>query len=165
MAKQPTKKAQKLMQKCTYCLRPYQSLCWCLLRFGKREAGDCRFSGVINPAATLFASWAWGFYPQSCLLFALIFRLVFWSMMQLWWLENIHRRMQLDNKPLAEVIPVAVDGVVINYFSHVYGHCCIITDGLCQWFNGACMSPIPLMPRWVCSFLCLLPLALPRGWL
>jgi hypothetical protein len=54
---------------------------------GRREAVIVGVAVTLTLAATLFASWAWGFTLNRVSLFALIFRSASWSMTPSWWLK------------------------------------------------------------------------------
>jgi len=67
---------------------------------------------ILTLAATLFASWAWGFTLNRVSLFALIFSIGILVDDAIVVVENIHRHRALDpGAPLAELIPKAVDEV------------------------------------------------------
>lgn len=77
---------------------------------GRREA---LIVGVaVGLAATLFASWAWGFTLNRVSLFALIFSIGILVDDAIVVVENIHRHQALHpDKTLLQLIPGAVDEV------------------------------------------------------
>ncbi|MCG2583807.1 efflux RND transporter permease subunit [Massilia sp. TS11] len=103
-------KATKLMQKLLFATLSVVALVGVAL--GKREAAIVGVAVVLTLAATLFASWAWGFTLNRVSLFALIFSIGILVDDAIVVVENIHRHQQLfPNKTLAELIPGAVDEV------------------------------------------------------
>src|SRR5512143_3205797 len=67
---------------------------------------------TLTLAATLFASWAWGFTLNRVSLFALIFSIGILVDDAIVVVENIHRWHGLEpDKPLWQIIPGAVDEV------------------------------------------------------
>ena len=100
---------------------------------------------MLTLAATLFASWAWGFTLNRVSLFALIFSIGILVDDAIVVVENIHRRMLLDGKPLAEVIPVAVDEVggptILATFTVIAA---LLPMAFVSGLMGPYMSPIPI---------------------
>ena len=67
---------------------------------------------ILTLAATLFASWAWGFTLNRVSLFALIFSIGILVDDAIVVVENIHRHRALEpGAPLVALIPKAVDEV------------------------------------------------------
>ena len=81
-----------------------------LAALGRREAAIVGIAVVLTLAATLFASWAWGFTLNRVSLFALIFSIGILVDDAIVVVENIHRRRERGGT-LREVIPAAVDEV------------------------------------------------------
>ncbi|MGB9192440.1 MAG: efflux RND transporter permease subunit, partial [Azonexus sp.] len=104
-----TEKAQKLIGKLIFATAFVVLLVFFAL--GKREALIVGIAVTLTLAATLFASWAWGFTLNRVSLFALIFSIGILVDDAIVVVENIHRRSMLDHAPLASVIPGAVDEV------------------------------------------------------
>ena len=103
-------KAQKLIQKLLFATASVVALVFIAL--GRREAAIVGPAVVLTLAATLFASWAWGFTLNRVSLFALIFSIGILVDDAIVVVENIHRHQQLfPDKTLAELIPGAVDEV------------------------------------------------------
>jgi multidrug efflux pump subunit AcrB len=76
---------------------------------GRREAAVVGSAVVLTLAATLFASWAWGFTLNRVSLFALIFSIGILVDDAIVVVENIHRHAALaPDRPLADLIPAAV---------------------------------------------------------
>ncbi|HNC04073.1 MAG TPA: efflux RND transporter permease subunit, partial [Agitococcus sp.] len=136
-------KAQKLMQKLLFATLSVIVLVFIAL--GKREAVIVGLAVLLTLAATLFASWAWGFTLNRVSLFALIFSIGILVDDAIVVVENIHRRMQLDNKPLAEVIPAAVDEVgnptILATFTVIAA---LLPMAFVSGLMGPYMSPIPI---------------------
>jgi multidrug efflux pump subunit AcrB len=77
-----------------------------LVTLGRREAATVGVAVLLTLAATLFASWAWGFTLNRVSLFALIFSIGILVDDAIVVVENIHRRRALTpDVPLAELIP------------------------------------------------------------
>jgi multidrug efflux pump subunit AcrB len=102
-------KASKLIQKLVFATLSVVALVWAAL--GRREAVVVGSAVVLTLAATLFASWAWGFTLNRVSLFALIFSIGILVDDAIVVVENIHRRSAIDRGAPAEMIPVAVDEV------------------------------------------------------
>lgn len=136
-------KAQKLMQKLLFATLSVIVLVFIAL--GKREAVIVGLAVLLTLAATLFASWAWGFTLNRVSLFALIFSIGILVDDAIVVVENIHRRMQLDNKPLVEVIPAAVDEVgsptILATFTVIAA---LLPMAFVSGLMGPYMSPIPI---------------------
>jgi multidrug efflux pump subunit AcrB len=103
-------KAQKLIQKLLFATVSVIALVFFAL--GRREAAIVGTAVILTLAATLFASWAWGFTLNRVSLFALIFSIGILVDDAIVVVENIHRHQQLfPGKSLTEIIPGAVDEV------------------------------------------------------
>ncbi len=102
-------KAKKLIQKLIFATASVVLLVlWAL---GKREAVIVGAAVLLTLAATLFASWAWGFTLNRVSLFALIFSIGILVDDAIVVVENIHRRTALDHDGMDAIIPRAVDEV------------------------------------------------------
>jgi multidrug efflux pump subunit AcrB len=83
-----------------------------LVALGRREAVIVGVAVLLTLAATLFASWAWGFTLNRVSLFALIFSIGILVDDAIVVVENIHRHRALEpTAPLSALIPAAVDEV------------------------------------------------------
>ena len=102
-------KAASLMKKLAFATLSVVALV--LVALGRREAAIVGAAVVLTLAATLFASWAWGFTLNRVSLFALIFSIGILVDDAIVVVENIHRRRERDGAALAAVIPAAVDEV------------------------------------------------------
>ncbi|MEQ1516185.1 MAG: efflux RND transporter permease subunit, partial [Usitatibacteraceae bacterium] len=103
-------KAKKLIQKLLFATASVVALVFFAL--GRREAAIVGTAVILTLAATLFASWAWGFTLNRVSLFALIFSIGILVDDAIVVVENIHRHQQLHpEKSLLELIPGAVDEV------------------------------------------------------
>ena len=91
-------KAKKLIQKLIFATASVVLLV--LFAIGKREALIVGVAVLLTLAATLFASWAWGFTLNRVSLFALIFSIGILVDDAIVVVENIHRRMSLDHDGL-----------------------------------------------------------------
>jgi multidrug efflux pump subunit AcrB len=78
---------------------------------GRREALIVGAAVILTLAATLFASWAWGFTLNRVSLFALIFSIGILVDDAIVVVENIHRRRAREGGPLRAIVPAAVDEV------------------------------------------------------
>ena len=103
-------KAQKLIQKLLFATASVVALVFIAL--GRREAVIVGLAVILTLAATLFASWAWGFTLNRVSLFALIFSIGILVDDAIVVVENIHRHQHLyPGRALAQIIPAAVDEV------------------------------------------------------
>ncbi len=103
-------KAMKLIQKLVFATLSVVALVFATL--GRREAAIVGAAVILTLAATLFASWAWGFTLNRVSLFALIFSIGILVDDAIVVVENIHRHRGLaPDAPLAALIPQAVDEV------------------------------------------------------
>ncbi len=136
-------KALKLIQKLIFATLSVVVLVF--LTLGRREALIVGVAVMLTLAATLFASWAWGFTLNRVSLFALIFSIGILVDDAIVVVENIHRRMVLDRKPLIEVIPLAVDEVggptILATFTVIAA---LLPMAFVTGLMGPYMSPIPI---------------------
>ncbi len=136
-------KAQKLIQKLAFATASVVLLVW--LAVGWREAVVVGAAVVITLAATLFASWAWGFTINRVSLFALIFAIGILVDDAIVIVENINRHMGLGGGSLAELIPAAVDEVggptILATFTVIAA---LLPMAFVSGLMGPYMSPIPI---------------------
>ncbi|MEQ1662582.1 MAG: efflux RND transporter permease subunit, partial [Thiobacillus sp.] len=136
-------KAKKLIQKLIFATASVVLLV--LFAIGKREALIVGAAVLLTLAATLFASWAWGFTLNRVSLFALIFSIGILVDDAIVVVENIHRRMGLDHDGLAEIIPRAVDEVggptILATFTVIAA---LLPMAFVSGLMGPYMSPIPI---------------------
>jgi len=103
-------KALKLIEKLIFATLSVVALVF--VAMGRREAAIVGIAVALTLAATLFASWAWGFTLNRVSLFALIFSIGILVDDAIVVVENIHRHLHLTpDRPLDELIPAAVDEV------------------------------------------------------
>ena len=136
-------KAQKLIQKLGFATASVVLLV--LFALGWREAIVVGAAVVVTLAATLFASWAWGFTLNRVSLFALIFSIGILVDDAIVVVENIHRHMALGGKKLLEAIPPAVDEVggptILATFTVIAA---LVPMAFVTGLMGPYMSPIPI---------------------
>ena len=137
-------KAMKLIKKLLFATSAVVALVW--LAMGRREAMVVGVAVLLTLAATLFASWAWGFTLNRVSLFALIFSIGILVDDAIVVVENIHRRRVLTpNLPLAEIIPDAVDEVgsptILATFTVIAA---LLPMAFVSGLMGPYMSPIPI---------------------
>jgi multidrug efflux pump subunit AcrB len=137
-------KAQKLIGKLAFATAFVVLLV--LVALGKREALIVGVAVMLTLAATLFASWAWGFTLNRVSLFALIFSIGILVDDAIVVVENIHRRRELEpGKPLIEVIPEAVDEVggptILATLTVIAA---LLPMAFVSGLMGPYMSPIPI---------------------
>jgi multidrug efflux pump subunit AcrB len=136
-------KAQKLIQKLAFATASVVLLV--LVALGWREAIVVGAAVVVTLAATLFASWAWGFTLNRVSLFALIFSIGILVDDAIVVVENIHRHMALGGRKLLEAIPVAVDEVggptILATFTVIAA---LVPMAFVSGLMGPYMSPIPI---------------------
>jgi multidrug efflux pump subunit AcrB len=136
-------KAQTLIKKLAFATASVVLLV--LFTLGRREALVVGAAVVVTLAITLFASWVWGFTLNRVSLFALIFSIGILVDDAIVVVENIHRRMQLDGKPLTEVIPAAVDEVggptILATFTVIAA---LLPMAFVSGLMGPYMAPIPI---------------------
>jgi multidrug efflux pump subunit AcrB len=137
-------KAQQLIKKLIFATLSVVALVWAAL--GRREAVIVGVAVLLTLAATLFASWAWGFTLNRVSLFALIFSIGILVDDAIVVVENIHRRRVLEpGKPLAALIPEAVDEVggptILATFTVIAA---LLPMAFVSGLMGPYMSPIPI---------------------
>jgi multidrug efflux pump subunit AcrB len=135
-------KAQKLIQKLLFATASVVLLV--VLAMGRREAIVVGAAVIITLAATLFASWAWGFTINRVSLFALIFSIGILVDDAIVVVENIHRHL-VHGGALDEVIPSAVDEVggptILATFTVIAA---LLPMAFVSGLMGPYMSPIPI---------------------
>lgn len=137
-------KAMKLIEKLLFVTVAVVGLVW--IAMGRREALVVGVAVILTLAATLFASWAWGFTLNRVSLFALIFSIGILVDDAIVVVENIHRRRVLSPKePLSEIIPSAVDEVgsptILATFTVIAA---LLPMAFVSGLMGPYMSPIPI---------------------
>ena len=137
-------KAVKLIQKLLFATLAVVVLVW--LTMGRREALVVGIAVLLTLAATLFASWAYGFTLNRVSLFALIFSIGILVDDAIVVVENIHRRRILaPHQSLAEIIPEAVDEVgsptILATFTVIAA---LLPMAFVSGLMGPYMSPIPI---------------------
>ena len=136
-------KAKKLIQKLIFATASVVLLV--LFALGRREALIVGAAVLLTLAATLFASWAWGFTLNRVSLFALIFSIGILVDDAIVVVENIHRRMGLDHDGLAAIIPRAVDEVggptILATLTVIAA---LLPMAFVSGLMGPYMSPIPI---------------------
>ncbi len=136
-------KAQKLIQKLIFATASVVLLV--LFALGRREALIVGAAVLLTLAATLFASWAWGFTLNRVSLFALIFSIGILVDDAIVVVENIHRRMGLDHDGMDAIIPRAVDEVggptILATFTVIAA---LLPMAFVTGLMGPYMSPIPI---------------------
>jgi len=139
-----TDKAQKLIGKLVFATAFVVLLV--LFALGKREAIIVGTAVTLTLAATLFASWAWGFTLNRVSLFALIFSIGILVDDAIVVVENIHRWQNLyPEKTLLEIIPGAVNEVggptILATFTVIAA---LLPMAFVSGLMGPYMSPIPI---------------------
>jgi multidrug efflux pump subunit AcrB len=139
-----TDKARKLIGKLGFATAFVVLLV--LLALGRREAVIVGAAVALTLAATLFASWAWGFTLNRVSLFALIFSIGILVDDAIVVVENIHRWHALyPQKKLWEIIPGAVDEVggptILATFTVIAA---LLPMAFVSGLMGPYMSPIPI---------------------
>ncbi|MCZ7562831.1 MAG: efflux RND transporter permease subunit [Burkholderiales bacterium] len=137
-------KAMKLIQKLVFATLSVVALVWAAL--GRREAVIVGVAVLLTLAATLFASWAWGFTLNRVSLFALIFSIGILVDDAIVVVENIHRHHGLyPDQPLTGLIPNAVDEVggptILATFTVIAA---LLPMAFVTGLMGPYMSPIPI---------------------
>jgi multidrug efflux pump subunit AcrB len=136
-------KAKKLIEKLLFATASVVILV--LLAVGKREAAVVGAAVIVTLAATLFASWAWGFTINRVSLFALIFAIGILVDDAIVIVENVHRHLSLDESSLSEIIPRAVDEVggptILATFTVIAA---LLPMAFVSGLMGPYMSPIPI---------------------
>jgi len=113
---------------------------------GRREAAIVGIAVILTLAATLFASWAYGFTLNRVSLFALIFSIGILVDDAIVVVENIHRHRQLEPEAsLVALIPRAVDEVggptILATFTVIAA---LLPMAFVTGLMGPYMSPIPI---------------------
>ena len=139
-----TEKAQKLIGKLIFATAFVVLLVFFAL--GRREAVIVGVAVTLTLAATLFASWAWGFTLNRVSLFALIFSIGILVDDAIVVVENIHRWQGLyPEKTLLEIIPPAVDEVggptILATLTVIAA---LLPMAFVTGLMGPYMSPIPI---------------------
>uniref|UniRef100_Q47AQ9 Acriflavin resistance protein n=1 Tax=Dechloromonas aromatica (strain RCB) TaxID=159087 RepID=Q47AQ9_DECAR len=139
-----TEKAQKLIGKLIFATAFVVALVFFAL--GRREAVIVGVAVTLTLAATLFASWAWGFTLNRVSLFALIFSIGILVDDAIVVVENIHRWQGLHpEKSLLEIIPGAVDEVggptILATLTVIAA---LLPMAFVSGLMGPYMSPIPI---------------------
>ena len=136
-------KASKLIQKLAFATLSVILLAWYAL--GWREAIIVGTAVIITLAATLFASWAWGFTINRVSLFALIFSIGILVDDAIVVVENIHRHRGIRKGTIGEIIPTAVDEVggptILATFTVIAA---LLPMAFVTGLMGPYMSPIPI---------------------
>ena len=136
-------KATKLIQKLTFATMSVIFLTW--LAIGWREAIIVGAAVIVTLAATLFASWAWGFTINRVSLFALIFAIGILVDDAIVVVENIHRHRGFKPASIGDVIPAAVDEVggptILATFTVIAA---LLPMAFVTGLMGPYMSPIPI---------------------
>lgn len=136
-------KATKLIEKLLFATTSVVLLV--LLAVGKREAVVVGTAVIVTLAATLFASWAWGFTINRVSLFALIFSIGILVDDAIVIVENVHRHLRMDKGTLTEIIPVAVNEVggptILATFTVIAA---LLPMAFVSGLMGPYMGPIPI---------------------
>ena len=137
-------KAMQLIQKLLFATVSVVALVF--LALGRREALIVGLAVVLTLAATLFASWVWGFTINRVSLFALIFSIGILVDDAIVVVENIHRHQKLfPAKSLKDIIPVAVDEVggptILATLTVIAA---LLPMAFVSGLMGPYMSPIPI---------------------
>ncbi|MDE2208191.1 MAG: efflux RND transporter permease subunit [Betaproteobacteria bacterium] len=137
-------KAVKLIEKLIFATLSVVALVFATL--GRREAVIVGAAVILTLAATLFASWAWGFTLNRVSLFALIFSIGILVDDAIVVVENIHRHRGLEpGAPLASLIPRAVDEVggptILATLTVIAA---LLPMAFVTGLMGPYMSPIPI---------------------
>ncbi|HUI98825.1 MAG TPA: efflux RND transporter permease subunit [Usitatibacter sp.] len=136
-------KAMKLIEKLIFATLSVVVLVFAAL--GRREAAIVGSAVVLTLAATLFASWAWGFTLNRVSLFALIFSIGILVDDAIVVVENIHRRRAMEDGPLRGIIPDAVDEVggptILATLTVIAA---LLPMAFVSGLMGPYMSPIPI---------------------
>ena len=136
-------KATKLIQKLAFATMSVIVLTYFAL--GWREAIVVGAAVIVTLAATLFASWAWGFTINRVSLFALIFAIGILVDDAIVVVENIHRHRGMRKGTIGEIIPPAVDEVggptILATFTVIAA---LLPMAFVSGLMGPYMSPIPI---------------------
>ncbi|MDY0013935.1 MAG: efflux RND transporter permease subunit [Rhodocyclaceae bacterium] len=137
-------KANKLIGKLLFATSAVVALVF--LTLGRREAVIVGLAVTLTLAATLFASWAWGFTLNRVSLFALIFSIGILVDDAIVVVENIHRWHLLEpGQPMGRLIPKAVDEVggptILATLTVIAA---LLPMAFVTGLMGPYMSPIPI---------------------
>jgi len=137
-------KAKLLMSKLAFATLSVVALVF--LALGRREAVIVGAAVLLTLAATLFASWAWGFTLNRVSLFALIFSIGILVDDAIVVVENIHRHRALHpEQSLSALIPQAVDEVggptILATLTVIAA---LLPMAFVTGLMGPYMSPIPI---------------------
>ena len=136
-------KARKLIQKLMFATASVIVLV--MVAVGWREAIVVGTAVIVTLAATLFASWAWGFTINRVSLFALIFSIGILVDDAIVVVENIHRRLLLGGAPTDQIVPRAVDEVggptILATFTVIAA---LLPMAFVSGLMGPYMAPIPI---------------------
>ena len=136
-------KAKKLIEKLLFATASVVLLV--LLAVGRREAVVVGAAVIVTLAATLFASWAWGFTINRVSLFALIFAIGILVDDAIVIVENVHRHLSIDKGSISEIIPLAVNEVggptILATFTVIAA---LLPMAFVSGLMGPYMSPIPI---------------------
>ena len=137
-------KAHKLIEKLVFATASVVALV--LATLGRREAVVVGAAVILTLAATLFASWAWGFTLNRVSLFALIFSIGILVDDAIVVVENIHRHRVLDpERSGLTLIPAAVDEVggptILATLTVIAA---LLPMAFVSGLMGPYMSPIPI---------------------
>ncbi|MGA8031328.1 MAG: efflux RND transporter permease subunit [Casimicrobiaceae bacterium] len=137
-------KAVKLIEKLIFATLSVVALVFATL--GRREAVIVGGAVILTLAATLFASWAWGFTLNRVSLFALIFSIGILVDDAIVVVENIHRHRGLEpGAKLTSLIPKAVDEVggptILATLTVIAA---LLPMAFVTGLMGPYMSPIPI---------------------
>ncbi len=136
-------KASKLIQKLIFATLSVIVLV--LVALGRREAIVVGAAVLLTLAATLFASWAWGFTLNRVSLFALIFSIGILVDDAIVVVENIHRHLGDASKSFLDRIAAAVDEVggptILATFTVIAA---LLPMAFVSGLMGPYMSPIPI---------------------
>ena len=140
-------KATKLIQKLLFAT--VSVIVLVMVAVGRREAIVVGSAVIVTLAATLFASWAWGFTINRVSLFALIFSIGILVDDAIVVVENIHRHMHLEpaaaRSDFLGLIARAVDEVggptILATFTVIAA---LLPMAFVSGLMGPYMSPIPI---------------------
>ncbi|TAK52417.1 MAG: efflux RND transporter permease subunit [Gammaproteobacteria bacterium] len=136
-------KAVKLIQK--LLLATASVIVLVIFAVGWREAVVVGAAVIVTLAATLFASWAWGFTINRVSLFALIFAIGILVDDAIVVVENIHRHLLLGGGPPEQIVPRAVDEVggptILATFTVIAA---LLPMAFVSGLMGPYMAPIPI---------------------
>ena len=137
-------KAQTLIQKLIFAT--VSVIVLVMAAVGWREAVVVGAAVIVTLAATLFASWAWGFTINRVSLFALIFSIGILVDDAIVVVENIHRRLAMKRSGgLIDTIADAVDEVggptILATFTVIAA---LLPMAFVSGLMGPYMSPIPI---------------------